>query len=243
MKEQMTISIGVLSIVILLGMLLLPAAASERAVSEAFQQMYPQVEITSIRKVTAELYEVVFDGEVVYMTGDGRFLLMGAVWDTEKKQDITEITLKRLRRQALEQVDTQRMVVYEPEDHQYTINVFTDVDCTYCRKFHEHMPELNKLGIRVNYLLTPFRGEQAYSKAEGVWCARDRNATMDRAKQGKNIPLKRCDNPIKEHLQLAQQVGMRGTPAVLLDSGTFISGYLPPQKLLEILRQDAQSPR
>ncbi len=213
--------------------------AAPKAVTEGFKRVYPQEPVISVEQTAVPgIYEIISGGNVIYATGDGRFLFAGSILDTVNGRDLTENTRRRLRRAALAGIGENRMVTYVPDNHQYTVNVFTDVECGYCRKFHAHMPELLKLGVRVNYLLTPFRGKNAHAKAVGVWCARDRNAAMDRAKAGKTIPLKQCDNPVEDHLRLAELVGVRGTPGVLLDSGTFLRGYRPPKELLKALKRD-----
>ncbi len=216
------------------------AAAAPRAVADNFKRLFPQASVTSVKATPLPgIYEVVSDGQVMYMTEDGNFMLDGSIWDTANRRDLTENTNKRLRRVALKRIGKDQMISYVPDHTKYTVSVFTDVECGYCRKFHAHMPELQKLGIRVNYLMTPFRGEQARAKAIGVWCADDRNAAMDLAKSGAAIPPKQCDNPIESHLRAAREVGVRGTPAIVLESGAFIGGYVPPKKLLEALVADA----
>ncbi len=217
--------------------------APPAVIAAAERMLSPEAEITSVEEVVPGIYEVISDWRIFYVTGDGKFLIDGSIWDVEARRSLTEDSQKELRRAALAAVGDDEMVVYHPRKRKYTVNVFTDVDCGYCRKFHAGMPEMQKFGIRVNYLLTPLRGGNTRAKMVGVWCASNRNAAMDRAKQGKKIPLKQCDNPVDKHLRVARQAGMRGTPAIVFESGTLIAGYLPPDKLLKALQDDADSPR
>ncbi len=228
-----------LLIVFLAALVQTAAHAAPQAVTDGFHRVFPGAPVASVSEAAPGIYEVVSEGEIFYVTGDGGFLLAGTLLDLKRRLDLTENTRKRLRRAALAELGADRTVTYAPGNHRYTINVFTDVDCVYCRKFHAHIPELKRLGIRVNYLLTPFRGDAARARAIGVWCARDRNAAMDRAKKGKSIPLKQCDNPVDEHLRLAKLVGVQGTPGILLADGRLIRGYVPPEKLVQALREDA----
>ena len=49
---------------------------------------------------------------------------------------------------------TDDMIVFKPAGQtKAIINVFTDVDCGYCRKLHNEVPQLNAMGIEVRYLL------------------------------------------------------------------------------------------
>ena len=78
------------------------------------------------------------------------------------------------------------MVIFSPKNPRYTITVFTDVDCQYCRKLHSEIAEFNKLGVRVRYVFYPRTGPdtESWRKAEAVWCSADRNEALTRAKAG-----------------------------------------------------------
>jgi hypothetical protein len=47
------------------------------------------------------------------------------------------------------------MLIFGPQDPKYTVTVFTDVDCPYCRKLHSQIAEYNRLGVRVRYMFYP----------------------------------------------------------------------------------------
>jgi len=138
-------------------------------------------------------------------------------------------------------VPESEMVIFSPKNPLYTVTVFTDVDCQYCRKLHSDMAELNKLGIRVRYLFYPRTGPntESWRKAEVVWCSADRNDALTRAKAGGQLDMnKRCPaTPVAREYALGQSVGVKGTPAIITDSGDFINGYMPPQELLQAIKK------
>jgi thiol:disulfide interchange protein DsbC len=126
----------------------------------------------------------------------------------------------------------------------HTVTVFTDIDCGFCRKLHADMSEYNKQDIRIRYLFYPRAGlgSESYDKAVSVWCADDRKAAMDTAKAGGAVPAKTCENPVAEHHALGQAMQLQGTPALLLEGGQMVPGYVPPDKLRTLLdQQRAQS--
>jgi len=43
------------------------------------------------------------------------------------------------------------MIVFSPANPKMTVTVFTDIDCGFCRRFHNQIADLNKAGIRVRY--------------------------------------------------------------------------------------------
>jgi len=118
--------------------------------------------------------------------------------------------------------------------------VFTDVDCAYCRKLHSEMAELNRLGVRVRYMSFPRSGPNtdSWKKAEVVWCSANRNEALTQAKLGAQLDMsKACSvNPVAREYALGQSIGVRGTPAIVTESGEYISGYMPPRELLQQIK-------
>jgi len=185
------------------------------------------------------VYEAVYGAQVFYISEDGRYLINGELFDAQKRENLTEQRRSQVRLAALKAVDEKSMIIYPAKGKaKHTVTVFTDVDCPYCRKFHQGMDEMNKLGITVRYLFYPRAGvdSESFKKATEVWCSKDRNKAMDQAKAGQPITdSSSCDAPIKSQMALAHSFGISGTPLLVLDDGRAIPGYLPPQQLLAVL--------
>jgi thiol:disulfide interchange protein DsbC len=129
--------------------------------------------------------------------------------------------------------------MFSPADVKHTVTVFTDVDCTYCRKLHGQMDEYLAEGIAIRYMLYPRNGpaSRSWSTSEDVWCASDRNLALTAAKLDRDFKTNKCDaSTISKHYMLGQNVGLSGTPAIVFDDGTMISGYLPPASLASRLQ-------
>ncbi|MEO5574278.1 MAG: thioredoxin fold domain-containing protein [Gammaproteobacteria bacterium] len=185
------------------------------------------------------VYEVVYGVDVFYITKDGQHLLQGDLIDLDGHNNITESTRALVRLKALSGINEDTMIVFAPKEVKHTLTVFTDIDCGYCRKLHGEMAELNKLGIKVRYLAFPRSGVDtpSYYKAVTVWCSKDRNQAMTHAKSDENLPQLTCENPVKQHLDVVKKLGIRGTPALILEDGQLVSGYVPAAELLKLLDQ------
>jgi thiol:disulfide interchange protein DsbC len=157
---------------------------------------------------------------------------------------MTENTRRAERTKLLAAVPESQMVVFSPKDPKYTISVFTDVDCTYCRKLHSQIADYNRLGIKVRYLFFPRSGPdtESWEKAEAVWCASNRGEALTRAKRGEELSKpKSCSNtPVAKEYQLGEDVGVRGTPAIVLENGEMLPGYLPPAQLAAHLKGNSK---
>lgn len=193
----------------------------------------------------AGLYEVVLTtGETLYSDGEGTHLLAGQLFRVDEEKGLVNLTEQKrneARRLAMAGVNEADLVVFKPEGEvKATINVFTDVDCPYCRKLHEEVPALNKMGVQVNYLAFPRGGPQShtFSRMESIWCGneQERRERMDEVKGGEQIAPQDCDNPVLEQYELGQQVGVTGTPALVLEDGTLLPGYVPATRLQQMLQ-------
>jgi thiol:disulfide interchange protein DsbC len=229
---------------------LLPLANAQDVSGEAWAQALKTNLATTLAAATNASIDIVavkqtpFDGliEVELSTGErlftdrkGEYLVTG---DLFKAQSDGLVNLSAIARQGniaewIAQVPESEMIIFEPESPRATITVFTDVDCAYCRRLHGDLEQNLAQGIRVRYVAYPRGGEasEAYPKMINVWCSDDRAKSLTQAKHGQNIPARDCDNPVLEQYNLGNKIGISGTPAIVLQDGTVIPGYLEPAQL------------
>jgi thiol:disulfide interchange protein DsbC len=179
-------------------------------------------------------------GTIFYGTADGRYLFAGDLYELGETDLINLAEEGRVaKRQALMAAVSESDMVIFPSDNETlaVINVFTDVDCGYCRKLHQEVPRLNELGIEVRYLAYPRAGigSRAYEKIVSAWCADDPNDAITKLKAGESIPDINCTNPVAAQYALGQQVGVSGTPAIVLEDGRLLPGYMPADELAKTI--------
>jgi thiol:disulfide interchange protein DsbC len=213
-------------------------SADSKAVEAALKQELQSMKPDSITETPIKgLFEVVVGTQLFYVSEDGKFLINGSITDRNTKEDLSEKRLSSIRLKALENIGLDKMIVFKPKIQKHFIYVFTDIDCGYCRKLHSQIEDYLREGIEVRYLFFPRAGKDSdsYHKAVTVWCAKDRNAALTSAKKGENLPQKSCKNPIDEHMALAQDLGVRGTPMIVTDKGMIQPGYMPAKVLINLL--------
>jgi len=217
----------------------LAAPDSEKAIREALQAALPGVVPDTITPSPVQgFYEVLIGPRLYYVSGDGRYLFQGSLIDLKTRVNISEERTKQVRIREVNAVGEDNMVIFAAAKPRYTITVFTDVDCTYCRKLHSEIEQYLSRGITVRYLMYPRSGlnTPSYYKAVSVWCAKDRRKALTRAKAGEKLERLDCDNPVEQHMSLGESIGIRGTPAIILDDGELLPGYVPAERLLKTLQ-------
>ncbi|MBV1911286.1 MAG: thioredoxin fold domain-containing protein [Kangiellaceae bacterium] len=225
---------------------------SPESIKKRIEDKLEGIEISSVELSPLDgFYQAFYSGQVLYVSMDGEFILTGNLLGLSAEQPVN-LTEKAVYAKAKERspqraatiaaLNEDDMVVFKSKKEQYTVTVFTDVDCAYCRKLHKEVPQLNELGITIRYLAFPRAGlgSSAHKKLESVWCSENKQLAMNNAKLKRQFSDKSCENPIAEQYKLTREFGLAGTPALILPDGELISGYLPYNKLSEYLKEKAE---
>jgi thiol:disulfide interchange protein DsbC len=217
-----------------------PPAAAKADPRAAIVKKIDGIKLEDVRMSPINgIYEVSRDAEISYLSGDGRYAILGDMIDLDTDANISENRRRGIRARIIDTVPESEMLVFSPKDPKYTITVFTDIDCGYCRRLHSQIAEYNRLGISVRYLFFPRSGPatESWKKAEAVWCASNRNDALTRAKNGENLNSPKCPTSIiKRDFELGMKLAVEGTPAIFLSSGEMLGGYLPPGQLVKYLK-------
>lgn len=226
-------------VVLALGVTSGAAAGTDIAnINQVLQRLIPGRQPDAVAdSVIPGLFQAVYGPDVIYISRDGRYVLQGDVISTDTRQNLTEKIRSAARLKLIDAVDPKTMIVFAPKEVKHTVTVFTDVDCAFCRKLHSQIADYNKYGIAIRYLAFPRTGVNtpSYYKAVTVWCSADRRAALTEAKLGEALPRKTCDNPVREHMALADQLGVDATPTLILEDGSLVSGYIPPLQMSRML--------
>ena len=208
----------------------------------------PNMQIHSIEPSPIEgMYQVVIQNmQTIYATADASYFIPGDLFETIGNGNGLVNHGEQLRNQnrvdQLALIDESEMIIFEPEGERLaTLSVFTDLDCPYCRRLHGEIEALNQMGIAVRYLAFPRQGleGETYEKMVSTWCSENPEMYLTSAKRGGDVPSATCNNPIAKHHQLGRELGVQGTPALILEDGYIINGYVPAETLRGYMLGDA----
>jgi len=242
----------ILSLLVLAGTLSVASVAIAdddaelERVRDQITGMFESIERDSIQPAPIDGWYAIYQGPIVaYVSEDVRYLLQGDIIDLETRANLTETARNDTRRELMASLDKDDVITFSPAEVRHTVTVFTDVECTYCRRLHAQIDDYLDNGIEVRYLLYPRNGpaSRSWSTSEQVWCAADRNDALTAAKADEEFESQECDaSTVQNHYVLGQEVGLSGTPAIVLEDGTLIGGYMPPAQLAARLDKDSETP-
>jgi thiol:disulfide interchange protein DsbC len=204
------------------------------------------LEIDSVKaSAMPGLVELITSQGLFYASADGKFFIQGKLYGLGGKvTNYSEESLAQVRVDGMNKF-SDAMIVYPAKNEKHVVTVFTDITCGYCRKMHEEMEDYNDKGITVRYLAYPRSGvkdrsgnySQGFKDLRSIWCHEDPEVALTKAKMGSNVAQRICDKPIEDEFNFGRQVGVNGTPAVILENGMMLPGYQEPSALLTILEQ------
>lgn len=248
----MSVTLKRLFVIMGLGMLLIAVSATqaqnrdqslrgklEQAIEVASQN---QLQIVSISATPLpSIFEVQLNtGEILYSDISGDYLFAGDMYQTSSA-GLLNLSSSKKQARSLEKIAAippEEMIIFSPDEIKASITVFTDVDCTYCRKLHSELDQLMAKGIEVRYVAYPRGGSEAasFDKMISVWCSDDRKKSLTQAKNGQNLPAQDCDSPVLAHYALGNELGISGTPALIFPDGRVIPGYMDADRLAAMLQ-------
>ncbi len=223
-----------------------PKSSSEQVGQVIIQKLKlarPDLTFTLVDKQPiVDFYQVqVESGPLLFAHRSGDYFFQGDLLQIQSGQivNVLEVQYTEERREIFQSRSAEDLIVFKPEGETAAIiNVFTDIDCGYCRKLHREVSELNAMGIEVRYLAYPRAGipSESFNKIATAWCAENKQDVLTELKAGKLVSTAVCENnPVAKHLDLGQSIGVTGTPAIVLMDGTMIPGYKPAADLAALL--------
>ncbi|OCF97853.1 bifunctional protein-disulfide isomerase/oxidoreductase DsbC [Gilliamella sp. wkB308] len=186
------------------------------------------------------LKSVVTPDGTFYVTDDGKYLTQGPIYNVEGDEPKNIANSTNL---ALMKTIEKDAIIYKAKDEKYVISVFTDYTCHYCKLLHENIDQYLNNGISVHYFAYPRAGadSEVGKNMQSIWSVADRKAAFDKAYKGDSITPATSDVPyVTQQFNVGRQLGISGTPSIVLSDGQLIPGYVPADKLIEILKNTAK---
>ncbi|MDA8604962.1 thioredoxin fold domain-containing protein [Gammaproteobacteria bacterium] len=214
--------------------------SSEEQIKDSIKNILPDgtriesIEPTPIKDIFAVYYG---DLQPIYVTKDGSIFIYGDIYkiNNNSVSNFTEDSISEKRKSILNDIPSNELISFKSDNEKFSVIVFTDVDCGYCRKLHNQIEEYNELGISIHYAAFPRSGmgTSAFTKMVGAWCSKNPKDSISKLKNNKNLDLSFCETqPVSKQFIIGQKLGVNGTPAIFSMDGVMFPGYVEPEELL-----------
>ena len=207
--------------------------ANENAVRQAFSAKFPKYQIDTIsRNPASGLYEIIAEGHAFYTDEKLSYILVGELFDTRTQppRNVTQESLSKVAAAALSK-SADLAIKRVRGNGKRVIYTFEDPNCGYCRELQKELVKLKDVTIYT--YLWAILSQDSIDKSKAIWCAKDRAKAWDDLML-KGVPpagRRDCETPLEKNSQLAQRLGLRGTPGVFLVNGQQIGGYISADKM------------
>jgi thiol:disulfide interchange protein DsbC len=215
-------------------------SASQDNIRESLKNILPDGTVIELIEPSPipGIYAVYYgDLQPIYVTQDGSFFIYGDIYkiNINSISNITEKSVAERRKLILQNIPSEELISFKSSNEQFSVIVFTDVDCGYCRKLHNQIDEYNSLGISINYAAFPRSGlgTSAFTKMVGAWCSDNPKDSMTKLKNNSTLDISFCENqPVSKQYIIGKKLGVDGTPAIFSMDGEMFPGYIEPEELL-----------
>src|SRR4030042_2688596 len=213
------------------------ALTQEQAIPILKEFIKTDLKILEIKEAPLEgFWEVLIDmgqkKSVLYIHKNLRFVLHGQLLDRQLKRNLTLDRLKELRRVEVESLPLENTIPMGQGKRK--LYIFSDPECHFCFQLHEEIKLMKDIqAFLFLYPLTP----SSYNKAKAIWCSPDKIKTLEEAYHGKELPSFPCDTrSIDQNIEIGKRLLIDSTPTLILPDGKIIEGYVPTDKLENLLK-------
>lgn len=216
------------------------AHAGEAEIRKAVGTLFgPMAKVDEIRKAEMPgLYEVRLGNDLIYADEKGNYLIHGDLMDVKGKKNLTEERRNKLSAIKFSDLPLELAVKTVRGNGKRVFATFEDPNCGYCKKLAKDMGGMTD--ITMYTFLYPILSPDSMEKSKSIWCSADRSkAWFGWMVDGTTPSGSKCDAPIDKVVALGNKLGIRGTPTIFLANGERIPGFVPADRLEQMLNRTA----
>lgn len=180
----------------------------------------------------------------VYVDFSKKFLISGQVIRLATRENVTDAQATGMSRVDVSSIPLDNAIVVGNPKAGIRIIVFSDPDCHFCGMLHQESKKLVASNPDVAFFVKLYsRANSAGTarKARSVVCAGSEKLLED-AYAGKPLPEPGCKSTVVDDtLRLAEKLGIRGTPTMILPDGRVARGYRDANAIAALLEAGKQA--
>lgn len=207
------------------------------------KNMDPNVEILDVKMAPAKgLWEIDFKLKgkkgITYIDFSKQYIIAGEIIKIATKQSLTRQRYIELTKVDFSSIPLDGSLVMGSQDAKNRIIIFDDPDCPFCGKLHEQLKKVIKERKDIAFYIKLFPlkiHKDAYRKAKTIQC-KNSIELLERSFKKEPIPDPDCEtDQIDKNIELAEKLGITGTPTIIFSDGRVISGALKAEDIIKYI--------
>lgn len=210
------------------------AETEAASVKRLLEQKFPGAQVSDVSKSGYfGLYEAQFDGQMIYTDAKVAHVIVGSIYDTATKQNLSEDRLRKLNRVAFDSLPLDLAIKKVKGNGQRKLVVFSDADCPFCARLENELKSVDDVTIYTFLYPIDQLHPDAARKSRIIWCSADRLKAWDEYYASGKLPDNNgeCETPLAKLQALGQKMRVNATPTLVFADGSVIPGALPRSRL------------
>lgn len=211
--------------------------ADNNTLIEEFRRVLPQIQIKNIGfNPDLKMYEIMMENTdtLIYVTQDFRYSFVGTVIDIQGRRNLTEERLIGWKRVDLAGLNFKN--AFQITKGKRRVALFVDPNCPYCKKLIGEIKQVPNVSVYV--FLYPILGPESRLKSSAIWNAEDKGKAL---LSGETTEGSGGQDPVEENLAFGRQHGITSVPAMILEDGRMLKGFMPASRIESYLSQVTSS--
>jgi len=208
-----------------------PADKDAAALQKLLEQKFPGAQVSNVSKTNyfGGLYEAMVEDKLVYTDRKADYVIVGSIYDTTSKTNLTEARQRKLNRVALDKLPMELSFKRVKGDGSRKLIIFSDADCPFCHRLEDEMKAVDNVTIYTFLFPIDQLHPDAANKSKKIWCAADRQKAWDEFFASGTVPDNNgdCGDPVARTQALGASLHISATPTLVFEDGTIQPGALP----------------
>lgn len=204
-------------------------AKEAAAVKSQLEQKFPGAQVSNVAKSPYfGLYEAQFDDRLIYTDAKVTFVVVGSIYDTNTKKNLTDARLRELTRVSWDSLPLELAFKRVKGNGTRKFAMFSDADCPYCKRIEGEIKQLDDVTIYTFLFPIDQLHPDAGRKSKLIWCAPDRAKAWDEYFDSGKLPDNdgQCATPIQETARLGERLRVSATPTLMFADGSVVPGAI-----------------
>lgn len=217
-----------------------PAATVRAGVDAWLKGRYKVDEVR--RTPVPGIWEVRLGNDLIYVDEKGQHgFIEGNLVDLRSNRNLTRERVDELMAINFKDLPLELAIKQVSGSGKRVMAVFEDPNCGYCKQMRRDLATIKDLTLYT--FVVPILSPDSEVKAKKALCADDKGRAWNDLMISGKVPgnAGTCDTQLERIRELAQRLGVTGTPTAFFANGKRLRGYVPGSQLEKMLDENSRS--